>query len=141
MDLEHLPLYQKRIFVPEEADLTDAATVLRLYEQLEKRPIASAKELEQWLLERSELDAALSQAGSILYIRMTCQTDDPQIAGAYTKFVSTIPPAVKPINDRLNHKYLRARESFPLDFKRYQVHDRALKTDIELFVEKNIDLQ
>ena len=89
-------------------------------------------------MERSELDAALSQAGSILYIRMTCQTDDPKIAGAYTKFVETIPPAIKPINDRLNHKYVRARGLFPLDAKRYQVYDRAVKTDIELFVEKNV---
>ena len=83
-----------------------------MYEKLETKPINSAQELEHWLLERSELDAALSQAGSILYIRMTCQTDDPKIAGAYTKFVETIPPAIKPINDRLNHKYVSARSIF-----------------------------
>ena len=97
--------------------------------------------MERWLIERSELDAALSQAGSILYIRMTCQTDDPQIAGAYTKFVETIPPAIKPVNDRLNHKYVQARKLFSLDPKRYQVYDRSVKTDIELFVEKNVPLQ
>src|SRR5580698_3196977 len=141
MDLAKLPVYQKRVFVPENVDLTDVNTVVALYEKLEAQPITSAQELESWLLERSELDAALSQAGSILYIRMTCQTDDPAIAGAYTKFVETIPPAVKPVNDRLNHKYVRAREKFPLDAKRYQVYDRAVKTDIELFVEKNVPLQ
>ena len=141
MDLAQLPVYQKRVFVPENADLTDLATVVGLYEKLEKKPINSVQELEQWLIERSELDAALSQAGSILYIRMTCQTDDPKIAGAYTQFVETIPPAIKPINDRLNHKYVNARELFPLDAKRYQVYDRAIKTDIELFVEKNVPLQ
>jgi oligoendopeptidase F len=141
MDLAKLPVYQKRAFVPENADLTDVAVVLGLYEKLESKPITSSQELEHWLFERSELDAALSQAGSILYIRMTCQTDDPQIAAAYTRFVQTIPPAVKPINDRLNHKYVQARERFPLDAKRYQVYDRAIKTDIELFVEKNVALQ
>jgi oligoendopeptidase F len=41
----------------------------------------------------------------------------------------------------LNHKYVSARELFPLDAKRYQVYDRAIKTDIELFVEKNVPLQ
>jgi oligoendopeptidase F len=75
--------------------------VVGLYEKLESKADHSAQDLEHWLLERSELDAALSQAGSILYIRMTCQTDDPKIAGAYTQFVETIPPAIKPINDRL----------------------------------------
>ena len=141
MDLAQLPVYQKRVFVPENADLTDVSTVVGLYEKLEKKPITSAQELEHWLLERSELDAALSQAGSILYIRMTCQTDDSTYAGAYSRFVETIPPAVKPVNDRLNHKYVRACELFPLDAERYQVYDRAVKTDIELFCEKNVPLQ
>jgi len=141
MDFTQLPVYQKRLFVPENADLTDLNTVVGLYEKLENKPITSIQELEHWLIERSELDAALSQAGSILYIRMTCQTDDPKIAGAYTRFVETVPPAVKPVNDRLNHKYIRARELFPLNARRYQVYDRAVKTDIELFCEKNVALQ
>lgn len=141
MDLAQLPVYQKRVFVSSHADLTDLATVVGLYEKLESKSISSVQELEQWLLDRSELDAALSQAGSILYIRMTCQTDDLKIAGAYTQFVGTIPPAIKPVNDRLNHKYVRARELYPLDPKRYQVYDRAIKTDIELFFEKNVPLQ
>ena len=141
MDLAKLPAYQKRVFVPEGADLTDVATVVGLYEKLEAKTIGSTQELEHWLLERSELDAALSEAGSILYIRMTSKTDDPPIAGAYAKFIETIPPAVKPINDRLNHKYVQARGLFPLDAKRYQVYDRAVKTDIELFFEKNVALQ
>ena len=141
MDLTQLPVYQKRVFVPQDVDLTDVDTVVGLYEKLENNSINSPQELEQWLIERSELDAALSQAGSILYIRMTCQTDDPDSAGAYTKFVQTIPPAVKPVNDRLNHKYVAARKLYALDVKRYEVYDRAVKTDIELFCEKNVSLQ
>ena len=141
MDFTQIPAYQQRVFVPENADLTDVKTVVGLYEQLEGMALNSAQELEDWLMKRSELDAALSQAGSILYIRMTCKTDDPPIAEAYSQFVQAIPPAVKPINDRLNHKYVAARELFALDAKRYQVYDRAVKTDIELFVEKNVPLQ
>ena len=141
MDLAQLPVYQKRVFVPENADLTDVDTLVGLYEKLETKPINSTQELEHWLIERSELEAALSQAGSILYIRMTCQTDNPTYAKDYTRFVETIAPAVKPVNDRLNHKYVRACELFPLDARRYQVYDRAVKTDIELFCAKNVALQ
>ena len=111
------------------------------YEQLERRDIHSVEALELWLIHLSELNAALSEAGSVLYIQMTCHTDDPQMAQAYTRFVETIPPAVKPIHDRLNRKYLKARGLFPLDAKRYQVYDRAVKTDVELFVDKNVPLQ
>ena len=63
--------------------------VVGLYEQLEKRDIHSVEALEHWLIHRSELDAALSQAGSILYIQMTCQTDDP-------KWPRRIPVLLKP---------------------------------------------
>ena len=141
MDLTQLTPYQKRSFVPSGADLTDAATVAGLYEQLEQRLVKTDKDLEGWILDRSEVDAALSQAGSILYIRMTCHTDDQAIAGAYTKFIETVPPAIKPINDRLNRRYLELRKTFALDPKRYEVYDRAIKTDIELFREKNVPLQ
>ncbi|MDE2214323.1 MAG: M3 family oligoendopeptidase [Candidatus Omnitrophica bacterium] len=141
MDLAQLTPYQKRAFVPQGADLTDQATVLGLYEKLEKQQINSVQDLDEWLLRRSELDAALSQAGSILYIRMTCQTDDPAAAGAYTKFVQTIPPAVEPVNDRLNRKYLETCKTYPLDAKRYEVYDRAVKTSVELFVPENVPLQ
>ncbi len=141
MDLNKLQPYQKRSFVPLAADLSDDKTVTGLYEQLEKRPVKDAKELERWLLDRSELDAALSQVGSVLYIRMTCQTDDKAIAGAYTKFIETVEPAVKPVNDRLNQRYVQLSGQFKLDARRYEVHDHAIKTDIEMFVEKNIPLQ
>jgi oligoendopeptidase F len=141
MSIAKLAPYQKRTFVPQNANLTDARTVSGLYEQLEKRPVNTAKELEKWLLDRSELDAALSEAGSILYIQMTCKTDDKDIAGAYTKFIETVPPAIKPINDRLNKLYLKLKSQFPLDPKRYEVHDRAVETDIQMFNEKNIPLQ
>ena len=141
MDLTQLPIYCKRTFVPQNADLTDVGTVKGLYQKLLDRPVESPRQLESWLLDRSELDAALSQTGSILYIHMTCQTDNPHSASAYTGFVQTIPPAVKPINDELNRKYLKAFQAFPLDSKRYEVYNRTTFTDVELFQPANVPLQ
>ena len=62
MNLTQLPPYQKRGFVPADANLTDVQVVTGLYRQLIDRSIASAAQLESWLLDRSELDAALGQA-------------------------------------------------------------------------------
>ncbi len=141
MELAQLLPYQNRTFVPEKTDLTDVETVKGLYQLLLDRPVTSSQELERWLLDRSELDAALSQAGSILYIHMTCHTDDAKAAGAYTQFIQTVPPAVKPLNDQLNRKYLTALKSYSLDVKRYKVYNRATTVDVELFVEANVPLQ
>ncbi len=89
-----LPPYQPRTFVPQDADLGNAEEVASLYQQLLDRRVASAEQLQEWLLARSELDSAVSQKRAILYIRMTCQTDDPDRAGAYKHFVETVLPAV-----------------------------------------------
>jgi len=141
LDFNSLPQYQKRHFVPNDFDLYSAEKVAVQFEKLRDRPVNSAEELEQWILDRSELDAVLDQAGSVLYIRMTCQTDNSDYAAAYTNFIEKVVPAVKPIEDQLNQKYLALRQQFFLDKKRYEVYDRAVKNDVELFRKENIDLQ
>jgi oligoendopeptidase F len=141
LDFGKLPPYQPRKFVPEEVDLTNAEAVEALYNQFCERQINSSKQLETFLLDRSELDAALGQYESVLYIRMTCQTDDQDRAEAYKKFVETIIPAVKPLADKLDRKYVDAAKSFGLDKKRYEVYDRNVRADVELFREENVELQ
>jgi len=141
LDLSKLPPYQKRKFVPEEIDLTDKDTVVALMEKLLDREIGSSEELERWLLDSSEFEAALGQTYSVLHIRMTCQTDNQARADAFKNFVETVLPAVKPLENKLNRKYLSAREKFPLDARRYEVYDRNTRAEIELFREENVPLQ
>ncbi len=141
LDFGKLPPYQPRKFVPQGVDLTDVDTVVALYNHLCEHQINSSKQLETFLLDRSELDAALGQYESILYIRMTCQTDDQDRAEAYKKFVETVIPAVKPLADKLDRKYVDAAKSFVLDKKRYEVYDRNVRADVELFRKENVELQ
>ncbi len=141
MTINEIKPYQKRSFVPNDANMADVAQVSRLYEILQQRPLANAQDLERWIGDRGELESVLSQVGSLLYIRMTCQTDDAAIAQAYSHFIEHVASAVKPLNDQLNHKYLKAIEHISLDQKFYAVHDRAIKQDIALFVKENVPLQ
>ena len=141
LSLNDIPKYQKRSFVPNDADFSDVKTVTGLYEKLYMRAIRSTNELESFVLDRSELDAAVGQYGSILYIYMTCQTDDVKRADAYKAFIETIVPAIKPLEDRLNHKFLKDLEIYGLDEKRYQVYIRDVKCNTELFVDDNVPLQ
>ena len=140
-DLGQLPPHTPRVFVPADADLTDAATAVSLHEKLLEREVSSAGELERWLLDRSELEAVMDQAGSVLYARMTCQTDNDARAEAYRQFIQTVVPAVKPLAHRLNEKYQADRERFSLDAVRYEVHDRAVEADVALFRPENVPLQ
>ncbi len=141
LDISALPAYQKRRFVPENFDFYSKPAVVALYESLRDRPVSSGDQIEAWLLDRSEMEAAFDQAGSLLYIRMTCQTDNPDYAASYTKFIEEIVPAVRPIEDELNQKYLALRQQFVIDKKFYEVYGRGLKNDVELFRKENVLLQ
>ncbi len=139
--LNKLSPYIARTFVPLTADLADPAVITALYQQLIDRPVASGGEFERWLIDRSELDAALGQAGSILYIGMTCATDDPARAKAYQDFVEHIEPAVKPLAHALNERFLVLNVRYPLDADRYGVYLRSVRAEVEIFVDKNISFQ
>ena len=141
LDFEHIAFYQQRRFVAPQTDLTVLEQVRPLFQTLLEREIDSANALQNWLLERSELESALSQPGTILYIRMTCQTDDPARARAYQHFIETIRPVVKIFEDQLNKKYLTEQSRWRPDPERYGIYARALRADIELFREENVVLE
>ena len=144
VNFESLPPFQPRRFVPEGVNLTDKDTAVGLYQRLLDRPVHSAEELEAWLLDRSELESAVGQAGVVLYVRMTCQTDDEARASAYKEYVSTVAPALAPLSDKLDRKYIQARDLLgrpaAIPAERYEVLDRAIRADIELFREENVPL-
>ncbi len=145
LDFSSLEAFQPRRFVPQDANLTDKNVVVGLMQRLLDRPIDSAEQLDAWLMDRSELSAAVDQTGSVLYIRMTCQTDDEPRAKAYKNFISNVLPALAPLSDTLDRKYTTARQMLGLppgmEQDRYSVYERAIKADIELFREDNVVLQ
>ena len=130
-----------RIFVPADADLGDPAVVEKLYLELEKPSLDTPERLEAWLLKWSELSAAVSEEGSIRYIKMTCQTDDPEREAAFLHFVENVSPRIKPLSDRLSRKMLAAKGLAGLDPDRYFVFIRDLKNDVEIYRDQNVPLQ
>lgn len=141
LDFDQLPRYQERGFLPFDVDLKDSNLVSDLFVQLIERDISSKEEFEQWVLDCSELSAAVDQQGSILYIRMTCHTDDAQFVEDYKDFIQNVVPSIKPLADELNRKFLRLNQELPLDANRYRVFERNLRADVELFCSENIPLE
>ena len=141
LDFAKLPRYQERRFVPDDACLTEKEQLVALYQKLLAREVSSAAQLENWLLDISELGAAVDQESSVLYIRMTCQTDDEERSKAYKDFIEKVVPAVMPLGDKINRRYLDLRSKFDLNEERYRVHDRDTRADVELFQQENVPLQ
>ncbi len=140
-DFSRIPRYQPRAFVPEGVDFNDRDEAVELYAQLLDRTIASAQELEQWLKDCSELAAAIDQHGSVLYILMTCDTSNSEHGLNYQQFIKDVVPAIKPLGDELNRKYLVMNDQYPLDAKRYFIFHRGVQTDVDLFWAENVPLE
>src|SRR5690606_2861244 len=128
-------------FLPADLDATKWANLQPLYQALLDRPLKCEGCLEQLLLDRSELDAAASEAQANLYIRMTCHTDDEAAKAAYLNFVEHVEPKLKKISFELDKKIVSSPHAERLDQDRYGVLLRNLQADVELFREQNIPLQ
>ncbi len=132
-----------RTFCAGVADFGDWTQLEPLFRALEARvaKLQSPEDLERWLLDESELAAALDEEYSRRYIAMTCNTADTEIEKAYLDYIENIHPKTKMEWDRLNRAYLASPVRPKMDRKRYEVMDRALENDVTLFREENVPLE
>jgi oligoendopeptidase F len=133
--------FHPRVFVPSDADLTNLKLLKDLFGQLSGRDIRSVHELEKWINDRSELDAAIDQTEAVLYILMTCQTDNPERAEAYKKYTQEVQPFIKEWDDALNKKLIEADTRYRLARAQYGVLLRNIETDMRLFRQENVQLE
>jgi oligoendopeptidase F len=110
LDIRRLPALHKRVYIPEQADFNDPEQFKSLYTALLNRPLIAAEDLETFLSHRGELEAAVRQHRSVLYVQMTCQTDDAERAAAYRRFIEEVQPLLEAFTHRLNVAYLAARD-------------------------------
>lgn len=140
LSLKELPCEFPRRFVPADVDLGDWEQIKPMLDELERRPIKTAQELEQWLLDSSELGAAISEEAAVRRIRMTCDTENEEYRKAFFHFVENIQPKLREYGHRLNVKYVQSQARTSLPQQRYFVYDRSTLTQVEIFREENIPL-
>ncbi len=128
-------------FVPATLDAARWENLAPLYAELIKRELRSKADVEAFLLDRSELDAAASEAGSQLEINMTCATNDVAIKSAYMAFVDDVEPKLKEVSFELDRKLVQCPFLAELDQSRYAVLVRDLRSAVELFRPENIALE
>jgi oligoendopeptidase F len=138
-----LETHKPRRFVPSEIDPGDWQQIAPLFEQLldAANQCKTVAALETWLLNWSELSAALEEESSKRYIAMTCHTEDPEAEKAYLHFVEQIDPQTKPRQFELAKKFIAhpLREQLPKE--RYQVFQRDIQVHVELFRPENVPLE
>lgn len=128
-------------FVPARLDATRWENIEPLFKALLDRPVESAAAFEQWLLDRSELEAACAEAEADLYIAMTCHTEDAARQEAYTTYIETVPPRLKPVQFELDKRQVELTRRFNPDPERYGVLARDTAAEVEIFREENVPIQ
>ncbi len=138
-----LPPAKPRSFVPSEIDLGDWPQIAPLFDQLEARmtQARSVADLEKWLLDWSELSAALDEEASRRNIAMTCHTDNAEAEKAYLYFVEHVEPQLKPRQFALEQLYVAHPQRKNLSQPRYEVFDRDVANHVQLFRPENVALE
>ena len=143
LPFENLPAAKPRSFVPAKVDWSDWNQIAPLYDQLEARAAAckTPADLERWLLDWSELGAALDQDSSERYIAMTCHTDNADAEKAYLHVVENIDPQRKPREFKLAQIFVEHPLRSKLPKARYEVFDRNTELQVQLYRPENVPLE
>ncbi|MFC4211445.1 M3 family oligoendopeptidase [Pedobacter lithocola] len=128
-----------RTYIPNDLSIT-WESLEPLFTELQNREITGADELERWLKDRSELEAALEEDFAWRYIKMSCDTANEELVKSFQYFATEIDPKISPLSNELNIKFVESPFMDDLDKEKYFVYSRAIKKALELYREENIEL-
>ncbi|MFI5450602.1 M3 family oligoendopeptidase [Pedobacter sp. UC225_61] len=128
-----------RTYIPQDLKM-EWESLSPILDELVKREIHSVEELEKWLKDKSELEAALEEDFAWRYIKMSCDTANENLVKDFQYFATEIEPKISPIANDLNKKFSESPFIDQLDQEKYFVYIRAVKKALELYREENIEL-
>lgn len=128
-----------RTYIPQELEIK-WENLAPIFEELQNRPLPTVADLEQWLKDKSELEAALEEDFAWRYIKMTCDTNNEALVQSFQYFATEIEPKIAPINNELNIKLVNHELVDELDQDKYFVYLRGIKKALEIYREENIPL-
>ncbi|TCC86966.1 M3 family oligoendopeptidase [Pedobacter frigiditerrae] len=128
-----------RTYIPQDLKM-EWKNLSPILDELLKREINTVDELEQWLKDKSELEAALEEDFAWRYIKMSCDTANENLVRDFQYFATEIEPKISPVANELNKKLNDSPFINDLDHDKYFVYLRAIKKSLELYREENVEL-
>jgi len=128
-----------RTYIPQDLKM-EWDSLSPILDELKNREINNVEELEKWLKDKSELEAALEEDFAWRYIKMSCDTANEDLVKDFQYFATEIEPKISPVANELNKKFSESPFINELDQDKYFVYIRAVKKALELYREENIEL-
>lgn len=130
---------KQRAYIPQNLEMK-WDNLEPILNELLSRPIENVAELEKWLKDKSELEAALEEDFAWRYIKMSCDTANEELVQSFQYFATEIEPKISPIANQLNQKFNDSPFINELDQEKYFVYIRAIRKAIEIYREENVEL-
>ncbi|AMQ00249.1 Oligoendopeptidase F [Pedobacter cryoconitis] len=130
---------KNRTYIPQTLEIKweNLSPVL---DELLDRKITNVGELEKWLQDKSEFEAALEEDFAWRYIKMSCDTANEELVSSFQYFATEIEPKISPVANLLNQKLVDSPFIEELDQTKYFVYLRAIKKALEIYREENVEL-
>lgn len=135
-----IPSRPPRNFIGENFSFSSWEDLKSLYEELLNRNLESVENLQQWFIDRSELEAYLSENFAWRYIRQTCDTANEELIQELQFFITEIQPNLVAYGNKLDQKAIAHPLIGELKEKGFDITIRGMKKAIEIFREVNIPL-
>ena len=139
-DYSSLPHDFKRRYLPQQIGF-GWNELNGVFEELGRRALGSAAELEGWLSDEAELDAYVYEQRAVRYFNSTRQTDNPEYTKAYEEYTETLEPKIKLASFKLLKKYISSSSRPQLPRRTYGLEDRRRQSAFSIFREANVDLE
>lgn len=140
MSTSMLPAPRKKEFLPKGFKLTVWSKLKPYYQALLDQPIQSAAELEQWILDKSELDAVVAESFAWRYINLTRDNNDPSKADLYQYAVQELYPNIAAFDNKLQQKLVNCPFAAALDPQQFFTYIREIQNKVALFCDENLPL-
>jgi len=126
-------------FVSEDFDASAWENIEPYVNDLLERKLTCSKCIETLISDSSNLAEHISETGALLYIGMTCDTENSEKRDDFLNFVENVRPKLSEFSDKLNRRIIdhSSLENLP---ERYKLMIRGIKSDIEIFRVENIPL-
>jgi len=127
-------------FLPDSLQVHTWEDIAPYYNDLTDRPLNDLEALEQWIYDKSALDAAVSEAFSWMYIAISRNNQNQEAMEQYQFAIQHIQPKVAEQENVLNQRLVSSPFFTELDEETFGIYVRKVQNAVDLFCPDNVPL-
>ena len=141
MSVVSIPTPRRREFLPKDYRLTVWSRIKPYFNELLSRTIESIEHLNQWMLDRNEIESLIDEEINWRYLRFAQDSSDLASKEAYNYAVQEIESKLGPIRYLLDQKLLASPYAQQLPIETFGIYLQKIKNERTLFCKENQSLK